>query len=135
MPQIAPSPGTGINKDTGRVLSGWQHVLQSLEVIFSTRFGERVLIRWFGSFVPLLLGETMTQPTVLRFWTAICIAVDLWEPRFKITKITPTGTPEDMRVGKIGFIIDGVYRPRGHLGDLTPDGPRRITIGDDGRFK
>jgi phage baseplate assembly protein W len=134
MSQIAPFPGTGIDRRTGKVLSGWPHVMQSLEVIFTTNFGERVLIRWFGSFVPKLLGENLTPPTILLFWSAICIAIETWEPRFKITKITPFGAPEGMRAGQIGFYLDGVYMPRGHLGDKTPEpGIRRLRIGDGGR--
>ena len=130
MPLIAPKPGTGIDKETGRVISGWPHVLQSLVVIFTTRFGERVLIRWFGSFVPKILGQRMTPPVVLKFWTAICVAIDLWEPRFKVTKIRPFGTPEQMRLGEIGFTIEGIYYPRGHLGDFTPAGPRQVIMRD-----
>lgn len=127
---IAPTPGTGIDKMTGRVISGWDHVLQSLGVIFMTYFGERVLVRWFGSFIPKILGQRMTPPVVLKFWTAVCVAIDLWEPRFKITQIRPAGTPEQMRLGVIGFTLEGVYYPRGHLGDFTPDGPRQITLSD-----
>lgn len=128
MAQVAPFPGTGIDKETGRVLSGWDHTLQCLLVIFTTPFGARVLRRWFGSFIPPILGRNMDPPTILRFWTAICVAVDLWEPRYKITKITPGGTSDQMRLGNLTFAIDGIYYPRGHLGDFTADGPRRVTF-------
>lgn len=121
MPQIAPLPGTGVDRTTWRVLSGWPHVVQSLHVIFTTYFGQRVMRRWFGSFVPPILGQNMVPSTVLKFWTAVCVAIDLWEPRFKVTKITPFGSPEQMRLGSIGFRVEGVYRPRGHLGDFTPE--------------
>lgn len=133
MGKISPLASTGIDKTTGRVLSGWPHVQQSLGVIFTTFFGERVLIRWFGSFVPKILGQRMTPPVVLKFWTAVCVAVDLWEPRFKITRIGPKGTPEEMRTGTLGFTLEGVYYPRGHLGDFTADGPRRVSM-QDGRL-
>jgi phage baseplate assembly protein W len=119
MAQISPFPGTGIDMETGKLISGWQHVMQSLQIIFMTRFGERVLRRWFGSFVPRILGEPMVPSTILKFWTAICVAVDLWEPRYRITKITAEGSADEMRQGSIGFIVEGVYMPRGHLGDKT----------------
>jgi hypothetical protein len=129
MPQIAPIPGTGINRETGAVLAGWPHVQQSLGVIFSTAFGERVMRRWFGSAVPALLGRNLINSTVLRFWTAICTAIDLWEPRFRITKITALASATEARAGKIGFALVGVYYPRGHLGDYTLAIPKTVTIG------
>lgn len=135
MPQIAPYPGTGIDRETGRLLSGWPHVVQSLQVIFTTRFGERVMRRWFGSFVPQILGRNMVPSTILKFWTAICVAIELWEPRYKVTGITPFGSAEQMRSGSIGFTLQGVYRPRALSGDLTPERgvfTIAIGIGDDG---
>lgn len=130
MAQVAPIPGTGIDRRTGKVLSGWPHVQQSLGVIFTTFFGERMMRRWFGSFVPKLLGQNMAPSTILRFWSAICVAVDLWEPRYRITRIVPLGNPDSMRAGDLGFRIDGEYRPRGHLGDATPaTGIASFTIG------
>jgi phage baseplate assembly protein W len=130
MPQIAPYPGTGIDRETGKLLAGWPHVMQSLLVIFTTHFGERVLRRWFGSFVPKLLGQNMVPSTVLKFFTAICVAIDLWEPRYKVTSIFPYGSPEQLRTGEIGFSIEGVYRPRALSGDLTPErGVFTIAIG------
>ncbi len=129
--RVAPLPGTGIDRHTGKVVSGWAHVEQSLFVIFTTYFGERVMRRWFGSFVPKLLGENMVPSTILRFWTAICVAIDLWEPRYRVTQIVPAGSPEEMRTGSIKFEVRGVYMPRGHLGDKTPEpGPRSITVGN-----
>ena len=129
MARLAPLPGTGIDRRTGRVISGWPHVEQSLHVIFTTRIGERVMRRWFGSAVPQILGQNMVPSTVLKFWTAICIAVDLWEPRYRITKIDPIGSPEEMRLGAIKFEVQGIYMPRGHLGDSTPEGVRSIRFG------
>ncbi len=132
MTQIAPHPGTGIDRRTGRVISGWPHVEQSLSVIFATRFGERVMRRWFGSLVPPLLGRNLTKTTILRFWTAVCIAIDMWEPRFRVVKIIPFGSADGVRVGKIGFAIEGVYYPRGHLGDTSISVPKTFNVSSNG---
>lgn len=131
MAQISPFPGTGIDRRSGQVLTGWPHVEQSLQVIFTTQFGERIMRRWFGSFVPELLGRNMTNATILRFWTAVCTAIDLWEPRFRVTKITPYGSAMDLRTGKIGFAIIGVYYPRGHLGDYSIFVRNTLNVGTD----
>jgi hypothetical protein len=47
------------------------------------------------------------------------------EPRFKITRITPRRVD---RSGELRLEIFGVYMPRGHLGDFTPEDMRTITL-------
>lgn len=122
----------GMDRRTGKMLTGWQHVEQSLEMLFATRFHERILREWAGSFVPHLLGENITGATINRFWWAIISACDLWEPDYAIKQIflrNALGSPEfanptntnGIRRGDISFAYQGVYMPRGHLGDNTPE--------------
>lgn len=123
----------GINRATGKLLDGWPHVVQSLQVLFTTSYGQRVMRRYFGSDVPRLLGENITRATVLRFCSAVVVAIDLWEPRFRVTKIDfdrALDTPETLRAGRLAMTLRGVYRPRGHLGDVTPDrGTHALIVG------
>lgn len=116
-------PGTGVDRYTGKVITGWPHVVQSLEVIFTTNFGERVMREYFGSAVPRLLGENMVPETFLKYFSAVCGAIAVWEPRYSITRIAPL---EVDRLGRAFFNIEGEYRPRGHLGDFTPHEAKRI---------
>jgi hypothetical protein len=130
---IAPARN-GMDRNTGKLLQGWDHVQQSLEVIFATSFHERVLRRWVGSFVPRLLGENLVASVVTRFYWAIISAIDLWEPDYRITQVffmgnalstwapplTVTSTASLIRAGQVIFRQEGVYYPRGHLGDYTP---------------
>lgn len=118
----------GIDRRTGRVLLGFPHVVQSLEVIFTTALGTRVMRRLFGSEVPGLLGKNIAPTTFLRFATAVHVAIELWEPRFRVVQVTfprSENPPEEIRRGKIGIALYGQYRPRGHLGDPTPEGENR----------
>jgi len=118
----------GFDRTTGRPLEGWAHVQQSLDVLFRTRIGSRVLRRTYGSAVPALLGRPINRATVLRFATAIIVAVELWEPRFRIKHISfsrPQNPPEKLRLGQLSMSLVGEYRPRGHLGDPTPEGEDR----------
>jgi hypothetical protein len=116
-------PGCGVDRETGQIISGWPHLKQSLGVIFTTSFGERVMIEWFGSGVPYLLGENMVSSTFLAYFSAICAAISLWEPRFKVTQIAPVSID---RLGRAVFSIQGEYMPRGHLGDFTVADLRKI---------
>jgi Bacteriophage baseplate protein W len=123
----------GIDRATGRLLEGWPHVVQSILVIITTGYGERMLRRWFGSAVPQLLGENLTTPTVVRFFAALIAALEVREvdtglarePRFKIIKITPLRVD---RSGELRLEIHGVYLPHGHLGDFTPEDMRTIVL-------
>ena len=127
--RIAPVR-VGMDKVTGKIKIGWPHVQQSLDILFQTRFHERILRQWAGSFVPHLLGENITEPTIGRFWWAIISATDLWEPDYSIGNITlatglqnPT-TADGIRRGEISMQYQGTYKPRGHLGDPTPETTR-----------
>jgi Bacteriophage baseplate protein W len=129
----------GMNRDTGQFLDGWAHVVQSIMLIITTGYGERMLRRWFGSSIPRLLGENLTTPTVVRFFAALIATFEVREvdtglprePRFKITRITPRRVD---RIGELRLDIVGYYMPRGHLGDFTPVDLRTISIarGSDG---
>lgn len=122
---------TGIDRETGRLLSDWDHVVQSLGVIFTTRIGDRVMRRVFGSAVPGLLGRNLTPPTILRFYTAIVVAVDLWEPRFRVRLITypgETNSVANLQQGRFGFRLYGDYRPNALDGDFTVADSKIVSV-------
>ena len=117
------SPSVGMDAATGKMLTGWDHVLQSIDTVFTTQFGERVIREWFGSLVPNLLGRNLTVREVLPYFAAIVAAIEQWEPRFRVTKIVPI---EVTRGGSFKFEMIGVYRPRALQGDYTAEGQRRV---------
>lgn len=122
----------GVNRSTGRILQGWAHVEQSMQVIFMTPFHERILRRWVGSMVPHILGELMTPRIITRFHWAMGVSIDLWEPNYRIQTVYFMGdalhswSPQtfdvagEFRLGHAFFRTEGSYRPRAHLGDTTP---------------
>jgi uncharacterized protein len=126
----------GMDRFTGKMLTGWDHVIQSMLLIFSTRYHERVLRRWCGSFVPHMLGESGNETTITRFYWAIATGIDLWEPNYRIQRVrvgirddgTVLTSPEELRTGHLSTSTDGVYRPRAHLGDSNPESKRTVGL-------
>jgi phage baseplate assembly protein W len=135
----------GMDRNTGKVLLGWDHVVQSIFTLFSTRYHERVIREWAGSFVPMMLGESIVSRVITRFYWAVASAIDHWEPNYSITRVRilsrggqdyhdpdPAAelltSPEEIRRGMVTFRMEGVYRPRGHLGDATPEERRSIGL-------
>jgi phage baseplate assembly protein W len=136
----------GVDRRTGRMILGFAHVFQSMTVIYATRYHERVLRRWVGSLVPHLLGELETVQNVTKFYFAFSSALDLFEPGYSIKRVyvqqapgstDPRNVTSDpvtlttanmVRKGQIHFRHDGVYIPRGHLGDPTPEDRRRVNL-------
>lgn len=124
---MANPVGSGVNRWTGRPVSGWEHTVLCLEAIFTTAFGTRVMRRWIGSLIPNMLGENLVPETVLRFFTAIFAAL-VFEPRFVLVKINILSSADELRTGKLRLELEGQYRPRAHLGDFSTEGPRRVII-------
>lgn len=122
---IPNDPSVGINAETGATVFGWSHVEQSIRDILFTRFGERVMREWYGSFVPALLGRNITATDLPPVFSAIASALSVFEPRFLVTEMTPVSVT---RTGQLHIFIAGEYRPRAAFGDFTADGARRVDV-------
>lgn len=108
-----------IDRNTGQVISGEQSVLQSVEIIFSTRIGEVVMLRHFGAGIVELLGRSMTPQLFAAFQMLIVVAVQRWEPRLKIRGVYPKISASSIELGQAGVRIEADYMPNGHKGDFT----------------
>jgi phage baseplate assembly protein W len=133
---VAPAePSVGIDAVTGAMLVGWKHVEQSLQDIFTTGFGERIIREWYGSFVPALLGRrNITPAEITPTFVAIVTAIEQWEPRYRVSEIRVL---EVNREGEFHFYLDGHFRPRATLGDFTIEGRKRINgvVGSGGNVR
>lgn len=107
-----------IDRYTGKVIDNLTSAFQGVEIILSTRIGSRVMRREFGGGVVELLGRAITPSLFAAWQQLIGTAIDLWEPRFHVRRLTPAGSPEQLRLGHAGLKIEVDYRPRGHLGDF-----------------
>ncbi|MGF9694702.1 hypothetical protein AAIH46_17920 [Rhizobium sp. 0TCS1.26] len=122
----------GIDRRTGAIIDDLSSTLQATVFILSTRLSTVVLLREFGGGVIELLGRRMT-PTLFAVWQQlIATAIELWEPRFAIRRVVPTGSVEQIRMGIAGLLIEADFRPRGHLGDFTVERVVGFTLGFGG---
>lgn len=99
----------GMDKDTGRLLSGIEHLKQSITDILITSVGSRVMRRKYGS----NLFEKIDSPvgSVLRVGiiTDIAEALDKWEPRFILKQVHISTTKTDLADGKLRYGLKGTY--------------------------
>ncbi len=108
--------GTGVNREAGSPLSGFEHVKQSIGVILTTPIGSRVMRREFGAELMDLIDRPMTEQVILAVYAATVMAIARWEPRFSVVGCQIKRTDVS---GEFEMEIAGIYYPRGHLGDFS----------------
>lgn len=123
---------TGIDRVTGKLLTPFESACQGVEVALTTAIGQRVMVREFGAGVLELLGRLVNMRLFNAYRQLLATAIDLWEPRFKVRRISLNGTVEEVRLGHIGLVVEVDFRPRGHLGDFTIDRVAQFSLTFDG---
>ena len=95
--------------DTGQPIAGMAHLRQSIRDILTTPIGSRVMRPEYGSRLFELIDASMNGPGLSRVVAATAEALDQWEPRLKVTRITP----QAISPGKLSIDIEGVYLETG----------------------
>lgn len=107
----------GLDRTTGRLmLSGWAHTVQSIGDIVTTVIGSRCEQRLYGCDEGVIQDRPSTESEVLRAFTAIAVALNRWEPRFRLLRVVIKDTTV---LGRLVLGISGIYYPRGHHGDWS----------------
>ena len=73
-----------VDRRTGAEISERDHILQSIEMILTTRIGTRVMRRDFGSRVPELVDQPLNPETITAIYAAANEAIATWEPRVRV---------------------------------------------------
>lgn len=107
---------TGIDRATGKVLTGWAHTCQSILDIVTTAIGSCVLRRDYGSDGPALVDAPQNKRAIVAHFSAIAEALRKWEPNFRLKKVSAEQLGPD---GVAGFAMLGDYYPNGYLGDWS----------------
>ncbi|AOH83626.1 oxidoreductase [Sphingomonas panacis] len=78
----------GMDRTTGKPLSGAPHLSQSVGDILGTPLGTRIGRREYGSIVPELLDHPLNDLTRVRIFAASALALQRQEPRLKAAQFT-----------------------------------------------
>lgn len=119
---------SAIDRHTGRLIDNYASALQSVEVIFSTSLGERVMRRHFGGGLVELLGRAVTPKLFAAWQLLLVVGIDLWEPRFRCRRVLVSGSADQLRLGHAKVEVQVDWRPKGHLGVFDVEGVRTFSI-------
>lgn len=78
---------TGMSRTQGRSLERLAHIEQSIEDILTTPIGTRVMRRDYGSLLPELIDQPLSDALMLRVYAASVMAIKRWEPRVRVTSV------------------------------------------------
>lgn len=100
----------GMSRDTGAALGGFDHLRQSITDILTTPLGTRVHRRDYGSRIIGLVDRPINQSLVADMVAAAAEALDRWEPRLKVERLTIESVTAE---GQITLSLDGYYLVNG----------------------
>ena len=100
----------GMDRYTGKPLSGIDHLRQSIADILTTPVGSRVMRRDYGSDLFRLVDAPANRTTLIKIYAATAAAIQKWEPRYKLDQVT---CDEIGTNGVITLTLRGFYRPEG----------------------
>lgn len=69
---------------TGRRIDRAAHISQSIADILTTPIGSRLMRRGYGSYIPQLIDQPLTDANILRLQAATAQAIMQWEPRTRL---------------------------------------------------
>src|SRR4051812_26400812 len=116
---------SGMDRITGKTLSGWAHVVQSIGVILTTPKVARVMRRAFGAGLPRRVDSPISPTSLIDFYADTAAALRTQEPRFRPSRVALAATPDG---GEMQILVEGVYFPRGHLGDFSVSEPQIAAV-------
>ena len=95
----------GMNAETGRELTGLEHLKQSIADILNTPIGSRVMRRDYGSRLFELIDAPINRSTVVDV-AETAEALMKWEDRLVVSAVDVTGAV----VGQIVLRVTGKYK-------------------------
>lgn len=107
---------SGIDRRTGKALTGFAHVRQSVEVILTTHLTERWMLLEFGHPGMRWIGQNLTAPVILALYRDTRKVVRRWEPEYDITRFRLLAADA---TGLLALSTAGTYYPEGRYGNYA----------------
>lgn len=102
----------GMNRHTGKPLNNESHLAQSIGDIVSTRLKSRTMLMDYGSNNLDLVDSPMGELFDVEIQSSVGVALDAWEPRFELTRVSIVSKSSD---GRAKIDIDGVVKASGRV--------------------
>jgi uncharacterized protein len=106
----------GTDPTTGQSTQGIAHLKIRVRDILTTRIGERVMRREYGSQLPELVDQPVNKGWLVEAYAAVAEALDRWEPELRLIRTRVDSVDE----GHISLSITCEYLPEGRV--VTLDG-------------
>lgn len=112
----------GMDRNTGRWTSGWQHTSQSLADVMSTPLETRVLRRMYGAADDTLQDKPQNKKIITKAVMAVAVPVARWEPRVELAHVSIAAASV---TGLLGLALRVTCLPRALFGDRAPAGQQQ----------
>lgn len=98
----------GIHSETGKHLSGREHLFQSVRDILTTPIGSRVMRREYGSQLFELIDRPLNRSGLMDVYAATADALARWEPRIRVQRVLAAmSEPGKLQIDVYGLLVDG----------------------------
>lgn len=103
----------GMNRQTGKVCQGVDHLEQSIDDILGTPVGTRIGRRDYGSLVPAQLDQPNNELGRARIFAAAALALLRQEPRARVARVSlsPGDNPHEVVLTVTGRRTDLARNP------------------------
>ncbi len=105
----------GMDKNTGKPLSGISHLKQSITDILTTPIGSRPMRRDYGSNLFKRIDAPMTGDLVAEIYADVVDALFNYEPRFEVSSVSVVS----VGLGTLVLDLEGIYLPTGETVKMT----------------
>lgn len=109
-----PRYRAGVDRNTGKPLTGYAHMEQCVAFIVQSMRGDVVMLYDLGADVDREIGRGMHRPMLISLYARLIGSIHKWEMEFRVRKIALVAMS---RIGALSIAIEGLYYPEGRFGN------------------